>query len=66
MHKPTLVDRFGIPLLSAQERCNQAWKEICKERKLDWESVEPAPGKGFEYFTALPMVGNEEQQETSN
>jgi len=59
MHDPALLDLRGKPILSDIERCNIAWTKICDTRGLDASSVEPAPGKNYEYFTALPKAPEE-------
>jgi hypothetical protein len=63
MHRPSLLDRNNRPLLDAQTRCNSIWKEIALERGLNWESIAPAPKHGFEYFSAVPLL-KEDQDAT--
>lgn len=58
MHNPKLVDMKGEPLIPAQERCNQVWREIALARGLKWETIAQAPGMTAEFFTAeaLPTI----------
>ena len=38
-----LLDSQGAPVknLNPRERCNEIWKRICRERGLDFDSIQP-------------------------
>ena len=40
---------------SPQENANAAWQELGREMGFDGMSVQPVPGKGQRFFTALPL-----------
>lgn len=44
----------GRPPSSPQERANAAWAELGREMGFDHMTVEPLPGKGDCFFTAVP------------
>jgi len=45
----------GLKLVGVkvQDRCNEVWKKIAKDRGLDWESIMPVQDKDLEYFSAV-------------
>ena len=42
----------GFEPQSPQEQANQIWKDLAQKHGFAWDSVEPSPGKGQEYFVA--------------
>lgn len=53
--KPTPVMYLsgGQPMFKpAQENANDAWQALGRELGFVWDSAEPVPGKGMEFFTA--------------
>lgn len=44
----------GVEPSSPQENANRAWAALGKRLGFDGMSVEPVPGKGARFFTAIP------------
>ena len=51
--------------MNAYERCNEVWKTIAQNRKVEWGTITPAPGKDPEYFEAQPLAEKETDDDES-
>lgn len=43
----------GVPPMSRQERANRAWASLGEKMGFESMTVEPVPGKGDRFFTAV-------------
>lgn len=48
---PLIMLQCGMPR-SPQERANDAWQALGNKLGFVWDTVEPIPSKGQEFFTA--------------
>jgi len=53
----------GITPASPQENANRAWRELGAKMGFDWQTVQPIPGKGTRFFTAVPLETIESRKE---
>lgn len=53
--RPAKLIPGAPPPLSAQERANIAWAALGRKHGFDPLTVEPALGKGMDFFTAVPI-----------
>ena len=46
-----------------QENANRAWERLGKKMGFDYMTVQPVPGKGSRFFTAVPSETETQKQE---
>lgn len=61
---PVMFLSGGVPIGGTpQENANAAWARLGKKMGFDAMTVQPVPGKGQRFFTAVPSETEEARQE---
>ena len=58
---PMIMLQCGPPS-SPQDNANRAWAQLGKRMGFDYMTVQPIPGKGTRFFTAVPSETEEQRQ----